>query len=142
MKFPFDLAGDPTIGIPPLAGFFRKKVGEVIRARQTPELRFIYDTALDRGRRIDDILLELGFASEESLAKARIEHEKTGQPLGTILVEQGAITRLELASALAEQWSDQSASIKLLPIPSPAITCFLPSTMRTPLRPSCPAQVV
>lgn len=41
------------------AGFFRKKVGEIIRARQTPELRFIYDTALDRGRRIDDILIKI-----------------------------------------------------------------------------------
>src|SRR5689334_17270545 len=30
------------------AGFLRKKVGETIRARQTPELRFIYDSALDR----------------------------------------------------------------------------------------------
>ncbi len=49
-----------------------------------------------------------------------IEQEKTGQPLGQILVDLGVITRLELASALAEQWSDQSASIKLLPIPPPA----------------------
>ena len=73
-----------------------------------------------KGRRIGDIVLELGFASEEDVAKATIEHEKTGQPLGQILVELGTITRLELASALAEQWSDQSASIKLLPIPPPA----------------------
>ena len=73
-----------------------------------------------RGRRIGDIVLELGFASEEDVAKATIEHEKTGQPLGQILVDLGTITRLELASALAEQWSDQSASIKLLPIPPPA----------------------
>ena len=42
-----------------------------------------------KGRRIGDILLELGFASEEDLAKATIEHEKTGQPLGQILVELG-----------------------------------------------------
>ena len=73
-----------------------------------------------KGRRIGDIVLELGFASEEDIAKATIEHEKTGQPLGQILVDLGTITRLELASALAEQWSDQSASIKLLPIPPPA----------------------
>lgn len=41
------------------AGFLRKKVGETIRARQTPELRFIYDSALDRGRRVDDILVKI-----------------------------------------------------------------------------------
>ena len=69
-----------------------------------------------KGRRIGEIVLELGFASEADVAKATLEHEKTGQPLGQILVELGTITRLELASALAEQWSDQSASIKLLPI--------------------------
>ena len=45
---------------------------------------------------------------------------RRGQPLGQILVQQGAITRLELASALAEQWSDQSVSISLLPVPKPA----------------------
>ncbi len=71
-------------------------------------------------RRIGDILLELGFVSEDALAKATAEQDRTGQPLGQILVDHGAITRLELASALAEQWSDQSASITLLPIPPPA----------------------
>ena len=74
-----------------------------------------------KGRRIGEIVLELGFASEADVAKATLEHEKTGQPLGQILVELGTITRLELASALAEQWSDQSASIKLLPIPHPVM---------------------
>jgi DNA repair exonuclease SbcCD ATPase subunit len=68
-------------------------------------------------RRIGDILLALGFASEDSLAKASAEQEQTGQPLGQILVEHGVITRLELASALAEQWSD-NASIAPLPVPS------------------------
>jgi len=76
--------------------------------------------AAGTARRIGDILLQLGFASEGDLAKATAEQEKTGQPLGQILVDHGAITRLELASALAEQWSDQSASIKLLPAPPPA----------------------
>ena len=42
-----------------------------------------------RPARIGDILLELGFASEEALAKAAIEQEKTGQPLGQILVDTG-----------------------------------------------------
>jgi len=74
----------------------------------------------EKARRIGEIVIELGFASEADLVKANIEQEKTGQPLGQVLVDLGLITRLELASALAEQWSDQSASIKLLPIPPPA----------------------
>ncbi len=36
--------------------FLRAKVGEVVRARVTPDLRFIHDDALDRGRRIEDVL--------------------------------------------------------------------------------------
>ena len=68
-------------------------------------------------RRIGDILLELGFVTDEALSKATEEQDRTGQPLGQILVEQGAITRLELASALAEQWSDQ-VSISPLPLPT------------------------
>lgn len=39
--------------------FLRAKVGEVVRARLTPELRFIHDDALDRGRRIDDVLRQI-----------------------------------------------------------------------------------
>jgi DNA repair exonuclease SbcCD ATPase subunit len=73
-----------------------------------------------KGRQIGEILVELGFASEQDVARATVEHERSGQPLGQILVDLGCITRLELASALAEQWSDQSASIKLLPVPHPA----------------------
>lgn len=37
-------------------GFLRSKLGEVVRARVTPDLRFIHDDALDRGRRIEDVL--------------------------------------------------------------------------------------
>lgn len=36
--------------------FLRAKVGEVVRARITPELRFLHDDALDQGRRIEEVL--------------------------------------------------------------------------------------
>ena len=68
---------------------------------------------------IGDILLAHGFVGEEELAAAIVVQASTGQPLGQILVEAGAITRLELASALAEQWSDQDVSITPLPRPRP-----------------------
>jgi len=71
-------------------------------------------------RRIGDILLAHGFASEEQLVEASAEQERSGQPLGQILVQHGVITRLELASALAEQWSDQSVSLSLAPLSKPA----------------------
>jgi len=56
------VAADPEVAqaaFDRAAGFFRRRVGEVIRARQTPELRFLYDDALDRGRRVDDILVKI-----------------------------------------------------------------------------------
>lgn len=55
---------------------------------------------------IGDVLLSHGFVDADTLAGAAEEQERTGQPLGQILVERGAITRLELASALAEQWAE------------------------------------
>ena len=41
------------------AGFLRCKVGEQIRMRQTPELRFKYDESIDRGLRVEQLLSEL-----------------------------------------------------------------------------------
>ena len=57
-------------------------------------------------RTIGEILLEHGYVTGEDLDAAIQRQEETGFPLGQILVEAGAITRLELASALAVQWAD------------------------------------
>jgi ribosome-binding factor A len=46
------------------SGFLRSKVGEAVRARLTPELRFIHDDALDRGRRIEDVLRHIAAERE------------------------------------------------------------------------------
>lgn len=39
--------------------FLRRRVGEEIHARHTPELRFVVDTAIERGRRVEEILHNL-----------------------------------------------------------------------------------
>jgi hypothetical protein len=72
----------------------------------------------DGARRIDigSILFATGVVDEKRLHEARERSVATGQPLGPILVEMGAITRLDLASALADQWADSPAEI----LPSPA----------------------
>ncbi|MEP6892424.1 MAG: hypothetical protein ABI927_01475, partial [Gaiellaceae bacterium] len=46
--------------------------------------------------------------TDAQLDEAANVQARTGKPLGQVLVEAGTITRLELASALAEQWSDSS----------------------------------
>ena len=38
------------------SGFLRCRVGDQIRMRQTPELRFKYDESIDRGRRVEELL--------------------------------------------------------------------------------------
>jgi DNA repair exonuclease SbcCD ATPase subunit len=59
---------------------------------------------------VGGILLAQGLVNEEQLHEAEVAQERTGKPVGQILVEWGAITRLELASALAEQWSYAGAT--------------------------------
>jgi hypothetical protein len=68
------------------------------------------DTSLGR-RSIGEILLEHGYVTKEQVDEANALQLESGRPLGQILVEAGTITRLELASALAEQWSDSGAPI-------------------------------
>ena len=40
-------------------GYLRSRIGQQVRMRQTPELRFMFDDALERGRRIEGILQSL-----------------------------------------------------------------------------------
>ncbi len=89
------------------------------------------DTSLGR-RSIEEILLEHGHVTREQVDEVIAAEPEAGRPLGQILVEAGTITRLQLASALAEQWSDSGAPIapplglalsgssnKLEPLPAP-----------------------
>ncbi len=64
-------------------------------------------TGSDR-RTIGAILRSHGYVTDVELQEAADVQARTGKPLGQVLVEAGVITRLELASALAEQWSDSS----------------------------------
>jgi hypothetical protein len=63
-------------------------------------------------RTIGEILLANGYVDQEHLDRALARQQETGLPLGQILVEAGAITRLELASALAVQWSDMPIAVR------------------------------
>ena len=42
------------------SGFLRREVGQRANLRYTPELRFHYDESVERGRRIDAILHDIG----------------------------------------------------------------------------------
>jgi ribosome-binding factor A len=57
---PADLdAGAVQEALDRAAGFLRRRVGQEIRVRAVPELRFAADTSIERGRRVEAILDDL-----------------------------------------------------------------------------------
>jgi chromosome segregation ATPase len=66
----------------------------------------IADAASAAGKRpIGEIFVERGLVSAGQLDEALEEQRRTGGRLGEILVATGRLSRLELASALADQWA-------------------------------------
>jgi hypothetical protein len=88
-------------------------------------------------RPLAEILLEHGFVTQEQLDEAADVQDRTGKPLGQVLVEAGSLTRLELASALAEQWSNTETFLGP-PRPEDAPPPVL-STLPASQRPASPA---
>ncbi len=41
------------------AGFIRKKVGDKVRLKKLPKIEFAYDTVLESGYKVDDIIREI-----------------------------------------------------------------------------------
>ncbi|HWV38151.1 MAG TPA: 30S ribosome-binding factor RbfA [Vulgatibacter sp.] len=46
-------------GLAAARGYMRREIGHVIGLRYTPELRFVFDEAIERGDRIDRLLKEV-----------------------------------------------------------------------------------
>ncbi|MCB9728546.1 MAG: 30S ribosome-binding factor RbfA [Deltaproteobacteria bacterium] len=46
------------------SGFLRMRVGQEIRMRITPDLRFLRDDSVDQGRRVEEILRDLALSPE------------------------------------------------------------------------------
>lgn len=56
-------------------------------------------------RLIGEIFVKRGSVSPEAIERALEVQRQTGQRIGEVLVSEGSLTRLDLANALAEQWS-------------------------------------
>lgn len=54
-------------GLRAATGFIKRELGKVLSLRHVPDLRFVYDEAIDRGARIDALLREV---QEEDKARA------------------------------------------------------------------------
>ena len=46
-------------GLDSVAGFLRREAGRRLRLRTVPELRFLFDSSLERGERIETLLREI-----------------------------------------------------------------------------------
>ena len=55
-------------GLNSAAGFLRRELGQLLRIRRTPELRFLPDETIDSAMRIEEILKGLGQGSTDSSA--------------------------------------------------------------------------
>ncbi len=73
-------------------------------------------------KRIGDLLIDLNIISEEQLQECLKEQKKTGKLLGQLLLEQGLVSKIDLARALAaqvevpfiEMVTEQMADVSLL----------------------------
>ena len=61
-------------------------------------------TAVKR-KRIGEIFSSVGYVAASELDAALEDQKDSGQPLGEVLIGRGNLSRLDLASALAEQWA-------------------------------------
>jgi ribosome-binding factor A len=65
-----------TAGLEAAKGFLRREVGKVLGLRVTPDLRFTYDEAIDRGQRVEELLREV---KKQDEARAERTDEGEGQ---------------------------------------------------------------
>ena len=60
----FEAAREAAKGLKNAAGYIRREVGQRLRLRKTPEIRFVADDSIEHGMSIAKMLKDLG-ASEE-----------------------------------------------------------------------------
>ncbi|MBI5311238.1 MAG: hypothetical protein HZB14_09495, partial [Actinobacteria bacterium] len=53
------------------------------------------------GRRIGEVMIALGFATEEQVASAIEESRESGRPTGRVLLDRGTVSKDQLAQAIA-----------------------------------------
>ena len=67
-------------GLENARGFLRREIGQHLKLRVTPEIRFAYDEAIDRGERIEQLIREVHDQERGRSAPSRAEAE--GRSIG------------------------------------------------------------
>ena len=73
-------------------------------------------------KKIGEVLVQMGFVTNEQIFNALVEAKKTHVPLGTILVQQGVITLEELKKALTAQQGYEAVTAEQLKIPDSVLS--------------------
>jgi hypothetical protein len=83
-------------------------------------------------RPIGQIFVDLGFITTDDREAALEVQRESGALLGEILVEQGKLTRLELANALSEHWASFTTEGVSTPRHKPSLTVVPPANGSSP----------
>ncbi|MCD7879022.1 MAG: Flp pilus assembly complex ATPase component TadA, partial [Candidatus Gastranaerophilales bacterium] len=76
-------------------------------------------------KKIGEILVQMGFVTQEQIFNALVEAKRLQIPLGTVLVQQGIITLPDLKKALSAQQGYEAVTAEQLNIPE-AVLSMLP----------------
>ncbi len=79
---------------------------------------------------LGSLLVELGIINQAQLEEAIEERERTGKPLGHILVEYGFIDEKDLLNVIGEHLGMEVVNLKSMDIPSEIISRVDPATAR------------
>src|ERR1700722_6132946 len=82
------------------------------------------------GRRIGQVLVDLGFIDEEQLWEVLEEAKATGALTGQVAIGRGLLTEDQLQQALGEQFGLKTISLEDAK-PQPEATTLVPETMAT-----------
>ncbi|MCW2966309.1 MAG: Beta-monoglucosyldiacylglycerol synthase [Solirubrobacteraceae bacterium] len=83
--------------------------------------------------RVGDLLVARGLATDEQIAEALLEQERTGSRLGDVLVHSGVVTEPELVAILAEQFQLPLVDLSTYE-PDPAALALIPEPLARHLR--------
>jgi type IV pilus assembly protein PilB len=82
------------------------------------------------GRRLGDVIVELGFADRERVEAAAAQAREDGRPLGQLLVETGTVDSTQLAKALAQRNGLSFADLSVFEVDKGAANLISPSAAR------------
>jgi type IV pilus assembly protein PilB len=82
------------------------------------------------GRRLDDVLIELGFVDREQMDEAIAEAEKSGSSVDAVLAGEGAIDGDQLSRAVAERFGLDHVDLKVFRFDPNAAKLVTPAAVK------------